>query len=43
MTPKGGVTGALAIYPRATNYPNQLHIVGEGRVRIYSFANEEMP
>jgi hypothetical protein len=29
-------------YPRATNYPNHLHVVGEDRIRILSFLNEDM-
>jgi hypothetical protein len=29
-------------YPRSTNYPNQLHIVGEDRLRVVSFTNEDM-
>ncbi len=29
-------------YQRATNYPNQLHVIGEDRLRIVSFLNEDM-
>ncbi|WP_445150952.1 hypothetical protein [Baekduia sp. Peel2402] len=29
-------------YHRATNYPNQLHVIGEDRLRVVSFLNEDM-
>ena len=29
-------------YHRATNYPNQLHVIADDRLRIVSFLNEDM-
>ena len=29
-------------YPRATNYPNQLHVIGEDRIRMLSFLNDDV-